>query len=244
MALPFFSCSLILWGVGQPTWDLNAELLCVFGVQSLPAAEFYCFAGNDAAHGSSAEKVIQNIQANVPTGSAHGDEAAIDVVRQHQACAAAERLELPPDILATPIVLKHLGGVGSRHRCFSNERLGRSYRGELHPASGRAQARVGVEGRPLAKLRRVGKRLPDFFRRVAQVSDENERPVLSFLSYLRSAGRTRCVLLALSHLLLLVFLFVGLDCAMRSRWRSRASTWADQNRRNGASQTSTSRSDS
>src|SRR5258706_16358520 len=38
------------------------------------------------------------------------------------------------------------------------------------------------------------KRLPDFFRRVAQFSDENERPLLSGLSYLRPAGRTRCVL--------------------------------------------------
>ncbi len=42
-------------------------------------------------------------------------------------------------------------------------------------------------------MRRVGKRLPDFFRRVAQFSDENERPLLSVLSYLRPAGRTRCV---------------------------------------------------
>src|SRR5512132_1191238 len=45
-----------------------------------------------------------------------------------------------------------------------------------------------VEGRPLAQMRRVGKRLPDFFRRVAQFSDENERPRFSVLSYLRPAG--------------------------------------------------------
>src|SRR2546428_498199 len=49
-------------------------------------------------------------------------------------------------------------------------------------------------------MRRVSKRLPDFFRRVAQFSDENERPLLSVLSYLRSAGRTRCVLFAIGHL--------------------------------------------
>src|SRR5260370_15131934 len=68
-------------------------------------------------------------------------------------------------------------------------------------------------------MRRVGKRLPDFFRRVAQFSDENERPLLSVLSYLRPAGRTRCVLLAIVHLLLLVFLFLSVDSSMWSRRR-------------------------
>src|ERR1700693_3675552 len=59
-----------------------------------------------------------------------------------------------------------------------------------------------------SQMRRVGKRLSDFFRRVAQLSDENERPLLSVLSSLRPAGRTRCVLLAIGHLFLLFFLFV------------------------------------
>src|SRR6059058_3513820 len=49
-------------------------------------------------------------------------------------------------------------------------------------------------------MRRVGQRLPDFFWRVTQFSDENERPLLSVLSHLRPAGRTRCVLLAIDHL--------------------------------------------
>ena len=49
-------------------------------------------------------------------------------------------------------------------------------------------------------MRRVGQRLPDFFRRVAQFSDENERPLLfpvlsPVLLYPRHVGRTRCVLL-------------------------------------------------
>src|SRR5207244_11588855 len=108
----------------------------------------------------------------------------------------------------------------------------RSHRGEPHRASNRTQASIGVEGRPLAQLGWIGQRLPDFLRRVAQFSHENERPLLSVLSYLRPAGWTRCVLLAIGHLLLLVFLFVCLfvflfvrvDRSMRSRWRSRAST--------------------
>src|SRR3989441_8844216 len=125
--------------------------------------------------------------------------------------AATEGFEFPPDSLGAPVVLKHLGSVGSRHCCFGNLRRGRSHRGELHRGSNRTQAPIGFKGSPLAQMRWVGKRLPDFFRRVAQVSDENERPLLSVLSYLRPAGRSRCVLLAIGHLLLLVFLFVGVD---------------------------------
>ena len=191
------------------SWAFRPELLGVLGVQSLPAAELHGLGADDAADGSSAEKAIQNIETDVPPGGAHRDEAAIDVVPQRQARAAAKGFEFPPDIVVTPVVLKHLGSVGSRHSCFGNVRRGRSHPGELHRGSNRTQAPIGLKGRPLAQMRRVGKRLPDFFRRVAQFSDENERPLLSVLSYLRPAGRTRCVLLAIGHLLLLVFLFVG-----------------------------------
>src|SRR2546422_5839991 len=188
--------------MGFPSLDstLNAELLCVLRVQSLPASELHRLGTNDAAEGGSAEQVIQNIEAKVPAGSTHRDEAAIDVGPQRQARAATNGFELPPHIEATPVVLQHLGSVGSRHRCFGNVRRGRSHRGELHPGSNRTQAPSGVEGSPLAQLRRVRKRLPDFFRRVTQFSDENERPLLSVLSYPRRAGRTRCVLLAIDHL--------------------------------------------
>src|ERR1035441_301989 len=56
-----------LRGVGRPTGGLNAELLCVRGVQSLPAAELHRLATSDAADGSSAEKVIQNIRSEEHT---------------------------------------------------------------------------------------------------------------------------------------------------------------------------------
>src|SRR5437773_327129 len=176
---------------------LNAELLCILRVQSLPASELHRLGTNDAADGGSAEQMIQNIEAKVPPGSTHRDEAAIDVGPQRQARATTYGFELPPHIEATPVVLEHLGSVGSRHGCFGDVRRWCSDRGELHPGSNRPQAPVGVEGRPLTQLRRVGKGLPDFFRRVTQLSDENERPLLSVLSYLRPAGRTRCVLLAM-----------------------------------------------
>jgi hypothetical protein len=39
-------------------------------VEPLPA-ELHRLASNDAANGSSAEKVIQNIETNVPPGSTH-----------------------------------------------------------------------------------------------------------------------------------------------------------------------------
>src|SRR5207249_5832211 len=107
-----------LRGVGRPTGGLNAELLCVLGVQSLPAAELHGLGTNDAADGGSAEKVIENIEADVPPGSTHRDEAAIDVGPQRQARAATrlgadalrrgrlQRFELPPHIEATPVVLE------------------------------------------------------------------------------------------------------------------------------------------
>ncbi len=47
-------------------------------------------------------------------------------------------------------------------------------------------------------------------------------------------GRDPCVLLASGHLLFLVSLFGGVDGSVRSRWRLRASTRADQNRRSCA----------
>src|SRR3954465_12416882 len=95
--------------------SLNGELLCILGVQSLPALELHRLGTNDATDGGSAEKVIQNIEANVPPGSTHRDEAAIDVGPQRQARAATRRFECPSHIEPTPVVLEHLRRVGSRH---------------------------------------------------------------------------------------------------------------------------------
>src|SRR5439155_6524547 len=63
----------------EVAWGLNAELRCVFGVQSLPAAELHYLYTGHAADGRSAEKMIQNIETDVPPCSTHCDEAAIDV---------------------------------------------------------------------------------------------------------------------------------------------------------------------
>src|SRR5947208_14809127 len=100
---PTFSCF-------SSSRGLNAELPCVLRAQSLPA-ELHRVGTNDAAEGGSAEQVIQNIEANVPPGSTHRDEAAIDVGPQRQTRAASNGFELPPHIEATPVVLEHLRSV-------------------------------------------------------------------------------------------------------------------------------------
>src|SRR5579864_330326 len=99
-----------------------AEQLCVLGVQSLPAAELHALKAGQAADGSSAENTTQNIETNVPPGSTHGDEAAIDAGPQRQARTATEGFEFPPHIVATPVVLERLRSVGAGNRCFGNVR--------------------------------------------------------------------------------------------------------------------------
>src|SRR5882762_9515447 len=121
----------------RPVGRFDTEPLGVLRIQPLPA-ELHGLGANDAADGSSAEKAIQNIETNVPPGSTHCDEAVTDVGPQRQACAATKGFEFPPHIEATPVVLKSLGSVGSRHCCFGNTRRGCSHRGELHRGSSRA----------------------------------------------------------------------------------------------------------
>src|SRR4029077_5580565 len=83
----------------RPVGRLDTELLCVLGVESLPV-ELHGLGADDAADGSSAEKAIQNIEADVPPGSSHCDEAVTDVGPQRQARAATETFEFPPHIEA------------------------------------------------------------------------------------------------------------------------------------------------
>src|SRR6201987_3057493 len=106
-------------------------MLGVLRVQPLPAAELHRVATSDAADGSSTEKAIQNIETNVPARGAPRDEASIDVVPQRQARAATKGFEFPSDIA----VLKHLGSVCSRHRCYL--RPARCHPGEIHLGSDR-----------------------------------------------------------------------------------------------------------
>ena len=78
MAVHYFAISLdsgLLSRLRRPVGGLNPELLGVLGVQSLPLAELHGVGTDQAADGSSAEKMIQNIETNVPSSSTHCDEA-------------------------------------------------------------------------------------------------------------------------------------------------------------------------
>ena len=97
----------MLRGVGRPTRSLNAKLLCVFCVQLLPA-ELLGLGAGDASNRLSREEPIEDIEADVPPGGAPSDEAAIDVVPQRQARAAAgwlelHRISLPPQLYSSTL---------------------------------------------------------------------------------------------------------------------------------------------
>src|SRR5437588_2610268 len=86
----------------------NAELLCVLGVQSLPAAELHGLGADHASNRLTREEPLKNVEADVPARGAPRDEAAIDVMPEREARTGAKGFEFPPHIA----VLKHLGSVG------------------------------------------------------------------------------------------------------------------------------------
>jgi len=55
----------------RPVGRLDAELLGVLRVQSLPAVELHDISAGDAPNGLTREKAIQHIERDVPTGSTH-----------------------------------------------------------------------------------------------------------------------------------------------------------------------------
>ena len=85
----FLLDSRILSRLRRPVGRFDTELLGVLRLEPLPAVELHGLGVDDAADGSSTEKAIQNIERNVPARGAPRDEAAIDVVPQRQASAAA-----------------------------------------------------------------------------------------------------------------------------------------------------------
>src|SRR5689334_5446296 len=176
----------VLSRLRRPLGHRDAELLGVLLVQPLPACELHRLTTGDAANGISAKKAIQNIEADVPPGSTHRDEAAIEGMPHRQARAVCKRFQFPSGIGVTPVVLKDFRSVGSRHFYFGN--LGSSHPAELHGISRLIQIPIGFKRSPLAQMRGLSKRAPNLFRFVAQLSDENERPHFSILFYLRTAG--------------------------------------------------------
>src|SRR3989441_4889663 len=97
---PTFSCSHPR-GFRGPTGGLNAELLCVLGVQSLPAAELHGLGADDASNGLTGEKPIQHIEADVPARSAHRYESTVDVVPRvppPPSGSSSQRMSAPPQV--------------------------------------------------------------------------------------------------------------------------------------------------
>src|SRR5260370_624659 len=107
-SMGFFLLCFKASGHWSPTGGLNAELLCVLCVQSLPAAELHGIGADHASNRLTREEPLKDVEADVPARGAPRDEAAIDVVPQRQARTAANGFEFPPRI----VVLKHLGSVG------------------------------------------------------------------------------------------------------------------------------------
>src|SRR5437763_682050 len=68
-SMAFFLSGSTVRGVGRPTWRLDAELLCVLGVQSLPATGLHGIGTDDASNRLTGEKAIQHVEADVPAGA-------------------------------------------------------------------------------------------------------------------------------------------------------------------------------
>src|SRR5262249_52520658 len=112
-----------------------------------PAAELHRFAADDASNRLAAEEPLEDVEADVPAGGAPGDEPAIDVVPERQAGAARRRLELPPDVVATPAVLEQARRLGPPPLALRVLLRRQPDRRELHRAHG-AHVPIGVERRP------------------------------------------------------------------------------------------------
>src|SRR5512140_3205672 len=112
--------------IGLPfRFDLQAELFCVLGVETLPSFKLHGLGAGGGADGGAGEKVVQDVETDVPSGCTHRDETAIDAGPEREAGAAGEGFEFPAEVVAAPGVLEEFGGVGSGDGGFGNVR-GRS----------------------------------------------------------------------------------------------------------------------
>jgi hypothetical protein len=71
LAMKWLACPRLAFILSSLIRHLDTKSPSVFRVQPLPAFKLHCLATSDAADGSSAEQVIQNIKRNVPSGSTH-----------------------------------------------------------------------------------------------------------------------------------------------------------------------------
>src|SRR5262249_41618952 len=115
---------------------LEPELLGVLGVQSPPPAELHRRGPGKAAHGSLREAMVHHIETDVPPRGTQRDEAAIDTGPEGETGAGTDRLELPSDVVTTPVVHQQAGSVRAADRRFRDLR------------------RLGADGRELSRASR------------------------------------------------------------------------------------------
>src|SRR5262249_24022828 len=127
-----------------PVWDLDTELLGVFGVQALPT-ELHRLASDDAPDGFAREEPIEDVETDVPACRAHRHEPAVDFVPKGEARSAAQRLQLPSDVVATPAVLEQPRSLGPLHARLRDLRRPPAGPPALHPA---ALAEISDRGQP------------------------------------------------------------------------------------------------
>src|SRR5579863_1030647 len=181
-----------------PFRQFNTELLRVLGVQSLPALELHCFGTRDGSDRISIQEQLQHIERDVPARRTHRDVVSIDDAPERQTRAATNSFQLPAHVVVARVVLEHFWRLGSRY--FRFDWRGRSDPRKLHDVAGFAKTAIDLEGRPIAKLRGIGQRLPDFIGRVTELFDENQRPLFSVFFDARHIGWTWGVLPARAHL--------------------------------------------
>src|SRR5260370_42454895 len=101
-------------------------------------------------------------------------------------------------MIATPLVFEELCGLGAGYLRLGDYR-GRSSDRCENNGTDRGEASIGVEWRPLTELRWVRQRLPHLRRRMAQLPDENECPLLPILASLGARRPTRLVVVPAAH---------------------------------------------
>src|SRR5207248_2569979 len=128
---------------------------------------------------------------------AHRYVIPVDVVpKREPSAAASQRLQFPANVVSTPAIFERPWRVGPLHLGLGYVR--RAHGREFCGASD-TEVPVGIERSPFAEILGVRERLPHLGRRVGEVADQDERPLLTIFSDLGARSRTRRVLLTDAH---------------------------------------------
>src|SRR4029453_16128807 len=104
--------------------------------QALPAGDLHGRGTGDSADRFTLEEPVEHVEADLPARGAPRDETAIDGDPEMEARAAIRRLELPPEIIASPRVLQKPRRLGALYDGLRDLRRRRPDRGELYGSHG------------------------------------------------------------------------------------------------------------